>query len=194
AQLPATTRQHVSCHPGGPTCITRLAPLSRQFRATRSWRSFRQLSYVTSQLKPQRAPAHTWPRYFVNQSIPNSNVVHTLRSPTMPVTEQDRPAVRGARDVIGGRGPGSVVVGEETGAAPAGQATDGTDASHIVWHVDPLDGTSNFVQGLAFFCTSIAAEVDGEIRAAAIYDPMADMLYTADGDAAYLNGEAFSTP
>src|SRR5699024_10031709 len=73
-------------------------------------------------------------------------------------------------------------------------ATDGTDASHIVWHVDPLDGTSNFVQGHAFFCTSIAAEVDGEIRAAAIYDSMAYMLYTADGDAAYLKGEAFSTP
>src|SRR5699024_4370558 len=68
-----------------------------------------------------------------------------------------------------------------------------TDASHIVWHVDPLDGTSNFVQGLAFFCTSIAAEVDGEIRAAAIYDPMADMLYTADSDAAYYNVDASST-
>src|SRR5699024_4543006 len=83
AQLPATTRQHVSCHTGGPTCITRLAPLSRQFRATRSQGPFRQLSYVTSQLKPQRAPAHTWPRYFVNQSIPNSNVVHTIMSPNL---------------------------------------------------------------------------------------------------------------
>ena len=115
-------------------------------------------------------------------------------SPHDQVTKHDRAAEQRVRDVIGARCPGSIVVGEETGAAPAGQATDGTDASHIVWHVDPLDGTSNFVQGLAFFCTSIAAEVDGEIRAAAIYDPMADMLYTADGDAAYLNGEAFSTP
>ena len=110
------------------------------------------------------------------------------------VTIHDRAAEHLIREVIAQQCPGSIVVGEENGAAPAGQSPPGTDNSHIVWHVDPIDGTSNFAQGLAFFCTSIAVEIDGEVRAAAVYDPMAQLLCTADDDAAYLNGSPLDTP
>src|SRR6266540_1190144 len=46
--------------------------------------------------------------------------------------------------------PGSAFVGEESTAAGAGLAALGGDRP--VWIVDPLDGTSNFVQGDERFC------------------------------------------
>lgn len=110
------------------------------------------------------------------------------------VTVHDRAAEDIVREVIARRCPGSTVAGEEAGAVVAGQPQHDDDTSDIIWHVDPIDGTSNFAQGLAFFCTAIAVEIDGVIRAAAIYDPMADLLFSADDDAAYLNGEVLVTP
>ncbi|MFY9262073.1 MAG: inositol monophosphatase [Actinomycetaceae bacterium] len=82
--------------------------------------------------------------------------------------------------------PDARIVGEEHGEQ------DG--AGPVTWHIDPIDGTSNFVQGLAFFCTSIGAEINGKLVAGAVYDPMADNLFSADEDAAYLNGEQLKTP
>jgi myo-inositol-1(or 4)-monophosphatase len=59
-----------------------------------------------------------------------------------------------------------------------------------VWYVDPLDGTVNYAHGLAIFCTSIAYSEDGDLKLAAVYDPMADELYLAQrGQGATLNGE-----
>lgn len=110
------------------------------------------------------------------------------------VTAHDRAAEDLIRDIIAQRCPGSTVVGEEAGTIVAGQAPEIAEMSNVVWHVDPIDGTSNFAQGLAFFCTSIAVEIDGEIRAGAIYDPVAELLFSADDDAAYLNGTVLVTP
>jgi myo-inositol-1(or 4)-monophosphatase len=66
------------------------------------------------------------------------------------------------------------------------------------WYVDPLDGTTNFAHGFPVFCVSmglerrapgLAADADGELVAAVIYDPMRDELFTAEaGQGAYLNG------
>ena len=66
------------------------------------------------------------------------------------------------------------------------------------WHVDPLDGTTNFAHGFPVFCTSLglehrpagtAADADGEVVAGVIYDPLRDELFVAEkGKGAYLNG------
>jgi myo-inositol-1(or 4)-monophosphatase len=77
------------------------------------------------------------------------------------------------------------VVGEEGGVRGSGDI--------VTWYVDPIDGTSNFAQGLAFFCVSIGAEIDGELVAGAIYDPIADRMYSADDAGAYLDGERLLT-
>ena len=111
------------------------------------------------------------------------------------VTVHDRVAEDIIRDVIAQQLPGSVVAGEEAGATVVGEAAaGGDDRSNIVWHVDPIDGTSNFAQGLAFFCTSIGVEVDGQIRAGVIYDPMADNIFSADETGAFLNGQPLVAP
>ncbi len=58
------------------------------------------------------------------------------------------------------------------------------------WIVDPLDGTTNYAHGYPFFCTSIAYEVDGEIIAGVVYNPIMDELFFArKGEGSFFNGE-----
>ena len=59
-----------------------------------------------------------------------------------------------------------------------------------LWCVDPIDGTSNFVNGLPYFALSVALMRQGRSVLAAIYDPVADEAFYAEkGKGAYLNGE-----
>ncbi|MDO4571176.1 MAG: inositol monophosphatase family protein [Planctomycetia bacterium] len=58
------------------------------------------------------------------------------------------------------------------------------------WIVDPLDGTTNYVHGMPFFCVSLALEADGELLVGAIYAPALGECYTAAcGGGAFLNGK-----
>ncbi|MEJ8568551.1 inositol monophosphatase family protein [Elongatibacter sediminis] len=58
----------------------------------------------------------------------------------------------------------------------------------IVWVIDPLDGTSNYLHGLPHFGVSIAQQVKGRTEHAVVYDPMRDELFTASrGNGAVLN-------
>jgi myo-inositol-1(or 4)-monophosphatase len=58
------------------------------------------------------------------------------------------------------------------------------------WIIDPLDGTTNYVHGIALFSISMALEVEGEIRFGLVLDPVHDELFTAvKGGGAWLNGE-----
>lgn len=62
------------------------------------------------------------------------------------------------------------------------------------WIVDPLDGTTNFVHGVPFFCVSIALCRGNEILCAVIYNPNSGDLFTAEkGRGAYLNGVRMHT-
>ena len=61
------------------------------------------------------------------------------------------------------------------------------------WHVDPLDGTTNFAHDFPFFCVSIALEKDGELIAGVIYDPNRDEVFEAiKGEGAFMNGKKIS--
>ncbi len=94
------------------------------------------------------------------------------------VTEHDRASERVLRDFLSRAAPGSSVVGEEFGRSGDGEVT---------WYIDPIDGTANFARGLAFWCTSIGAAVNGQPVAGAIYDPVANHLFSVDSTASYLN-------
>ena len=55
--------------------------------------------------------------------------------------------------------------------------------------VDPLDGTHNFMSGIARFCVSIAYEENSKIRAGVVYEPVKDeVFYAEQGKGAFLNG------
>jgi len=56
------------------------------------------------------------------------------------------------------------------------------------WIVDPIDGTSNFLNGIPQFAISIGYEEDGKIKSGLIYDPIKDELFFAEiGNGAFLN-------
>jgi myo-inositol-1(or 4)-monophosphatase len=136
------------------------------------------------------------------------------KGPIDLVTEADLAAERDFRDRVARAFPGHVVLGEEaTPTPPARPRTDSATqpfshsaiqpSSHSAidstgdrapsrcrWIIDPLDGTTNFAHGLAFFCVSIGLEVDGRIELGVVYDPVAQELFTAERDGgARLNGE-----
>jgi fructose-1,6-bisphosphatase/inositol monophosphatase family enzyme len=63
------------------------------------------------------------------------------------------------------------------------------EAAEVLWIADPLDGTTNFLYGFPSFCVSLAAQVDGEIVAAAVRDPLHDETFVAwRGGGAWCNG------
>lgn len=65
---------------------------------------------------------------------------------------------------------------------------DDLHARHL-FIIDPIDGTMNFVHGFNHSCISVAYMSAGELRAAAVYNPYVDELFTAvKGEGAYLNG------
>ena len=64
----------------------------------------------------------------------------------------------------------------------------GADSSNR-WVVDPLDGTSNFLHGVAHFSISIGLERDGDPFAGVVYSPIHDEMFWAEkGSGAFLNG------
>jgi myo-inositol-1(or 4)-monophosphatase len=67
--------------------------------------------------------------------------------------------------------PDDGVLGEEGAAA--------TGSSAVRWVVDPIDGTVNFLYGLPAYAVSIAAEVDGVVRAGVVLNVATGELFTA---------------
>lgn len=82
------------------------------------------------------------------------------------------------------------IVGEEMTPAEqrAGWATGMSDERGL-WCIDPIDGTTNFINGLPHFAVSIAWISGGRTRLAVTYNPITDeMFYAREGNGAYLNG------
>ena len=81
------------------------------------------------------------------------------------------------------------MLGEEMSEAEQHEVWNRGDAGF--WCVDPIDGTSNFVNGLPFFAVSIALVRQGRAVLGVVYDPQADEAFHAsEGGGAWLNGDA----
>ena len=80
------------------------------------------------------------------------------------------------------------VLGEEMTAAEQRALWEkGRDG---IWCIDPIDGTSNFVRGLAYFAVSVALVREGKSVLGVVYDPVANEMFAAEqGKGAFLNGE-----
>jgi myo-inositol-1(or 4)-monophosphatase len=110
------------------------------------------------------------------------------KGPIDLVTAADLEAEREFRDLIAERFPAHCVLGEEAGAG-AEAAVAAIAPAPVRWIIDPLDGTTNFAHGVAFFCVSIALEIRGAVELGVVYDPIAEELFTAErGGGAWLNG------
>ncbi|MGR6897949.1 inositol monophosphatase family protein [Rummeliibacillus sp. BSL5] len=80
------------------------------------------------------------------------------------------------------------IIGEE-GMGEKIQSLDG-----VVWIIDPIDGTMNFVRQHRNFAISVGIYVDGIGKLGYIYDVMRDHLYHAiEGQGAYMNDQPLKT-
>lgn len=105
----------------------------------------------------------------------------SMKGPGDFVTAADIRIEKLIRDELEKARPGYCYVMEEQGVI------EGPDKSHR-WYIDPIDGTTNFMHGLAQFCISIALERDGQLVAGVLYAPILDELYWAEkGSGAWLN-------
>jgi myo-inositol-1(or 4)-monophosphatase len=75
-------------------------------------------------------------------------------------------------------------------AIAAEEGTGRDTSSEFRWHVDPLDGTTNFAHGYPCFCVSIALAQRDTLLAAVVFNPFYDELFTAArGEGASFNGK-----
>lgn len=57
-----------------------------------------------------------------------------------------------------------------------------------LWVIDPIDGTTNFINGLPHFSISVALIRNGRSEIGVVYNPISDeMFYAQKGGGAYLN-------
>ena len=82
--------------------------------------------------------------------------------------------------------PNDACLGEESGAV---SALGGGAWAKRVWIIDPLDGTSNYLQHFPFWCISIALRDGDEMIAGVIYEPLRNNTFTVEkGSGTFLNG------
>ena len=99
------------------------------------------------------------------------------------VTEVDREAEAAVVGVLRRLHPDHGIVAEEGSYAAS--------SAGWRWIVDPLDGTTNFIHGVATFAVSVALEGPDGLVAGVVYDPIHDELFhAARGCGAKLNESA----
>ncbi|HEX4963452.1 MAG TPA: inositol monophosphatase family protein [Thermoanaerobaculia bacterium] len=102
------------------------------------------------------------------------------------VTQADKESEAAVVAAIRGRFPDHRILAEEGGGA-------GVGSGEYEWLIDPLDGTTNFLQGLPVYSVSIACRKGNELVAAVIEDPEGKNLFTAvRGGGAFWNGRPMS--
>lgn len=102
------------------------------------------------------------------------------------VTQKDKEIEQFFIDRIATNYPEHFLLGEE------GLASDQEydPNQEIVWIVDPIDGTTNFVHQKRNFAISVGIYEYGKPKIGFVYDPVADELFHAQvGQGAYLNNQ-----
>jgi|SRR6185503_1247991 len=102
------------------------------------------------------------------------------------VSDVDRSAERAIAALIAERHPDARVLGEELSPTMR-------DRAGLVFVVDPLDGTTNFLHDFPWYAVSIAALVDDVLEAGAVLNVPTGELFTATrGGGARRNGQPIS--
>jgi myo-inositol-1(or 4)-monophosphatase len=107
-------------------------------------------------------------------------VVETKANPQDVVSIADQEIERLIRSRVAARYSGDGFLGEEDGLVPG--------ESGFTWVVDPIDGTSPFLNGMPNWCVSIAVVHDGRPVIGVIDAPLLEEHYAgATGRGAFLN-------
>ena len=95
------------------------------------------------------------------------------------VTEVDQRAEQIIIDTIHKAYPDHGILAEESGEQGGGE---------IIWIIDPLDGTTNFLHNFPHFAISIAVQHKSQTTQAVVFDPVRQELFTASrGEGAQLD-------
>jgi myo-inositol-1(or 4)-monophosphatase len=99
------------------------------------------------------------------------------------VTEIDKKIESLIRSQLSKKFPSHKFIGEEFGSEKVSK-------KDFVWIIDPIDGTTNFIQGLPICCISIGLWQNNQPLAAVVYNPILNQLFTAEkGKGSFLNGK-----
>jgi myo-inositol-1(or 4)-monophosphatase len=102
------------------------------------------------------------------------------------VSAADRDSETAIREIVRTRHEDATVLGEELSPEVAAE----TVKKGLVFVVDPLDGTTNFLHGFPWYAVSIAALIDGALAAGVILNIATGELFTAvSGGGARRNGQ-----
>jgi myo-inositol-1(or 4)-monophosphatase len=117
---------------------------------------------------------------FLLQSLGNPQSIQ-FKGRANLVTEMDRRSEEHLIRAIRAQYPDHAILSEEAGALPGG-------AGQPEWILDPIDGTTNYVHGLPYFCVALALRQGPQLQAGMVYYPYVDELYWAErGRGAFMN-------
>ena len=101
------------------------------------------------------------------------------------VSEADRNVELAVRAALAKAFPDDGIVGEE------GEPTPGS--SGYTWVIDPIDGTTNFINGIPQWCVILACVHQGQTVIGVVHDPVHDELHHAKrGGGAFCNSRPIS--
>jgi len=147
-------------------------------------RDYRQLADVA------RAAAEQAAAYVRKAVRPLAGAAWSRKGILDYVTEVDRGSEQLIADALTKAVPGSEVMGEELSPQRAPRAQSPAPPLQVLWVVDPLDGTTNYLHGYPQYAVSIAAVVEGRLVAGVVLDVERDLGYHATaGGGAWCDGE-----
>jgi myo-inositol-1(or 4)-monophosphatase len=105
-------------------------------------------------------------------------------NPRDMVTEVDKNLEKFIKNVLHKKFSDHDILGEESGLS------DFKKSSGYRWFIDPVDGTTNYIQGLPICCISIALWDNKGPLVGVVYNPTLNYLFTARrGHGAFLNNK-----
>jgi len=99
------------------------------------------------------------------------------------VSEADRNVEAMVRARLAAAFPDDAITGEEAAATPG--------SSGFTWVIDPIDGTTNFINGIPQWCVLLACVHQGRTVIGVVHDPVHDEMHHARaGGGAFCNDRA----
>ena len=118
-------------------------------------------------------------KHFRNVHLQRQTKLNNFDVVTMADKESERLIIESIKQTY----PHHSILSEESGA-------QGVEKSEWRWVIDPLDGTTNFSQGLPIFSVSIALEHNGKVVAGVVHAPyLGETFHAVRGGGAWLNGK-----
>ncbi|OGI95718.1 hypothetical protein A2917_00135 [Candidatus Nomurabacteria bacterium RIFCSPLOWO2_01_FULL_42_17] len=117
-----------------------------------------------------------------------TDILREFKEDKTIVTLADKESEEVIKKIIFDNFPTHSILGEETGMTGARE-----EKSEYVWHVDPIDGTRNFANGIPIFAVSIALVHKNEVIVGVVYNPATSSLFYAEKNkGAYFNDQKIS--